>query len=298
MYEVIIVGGGPAGLSAALLLGRCRRRVLLCDAGQPRNAASHGLHGFFTRDGILPAELLRIAREQLHPYDSVELRDIEVTDAAQVGGHFEVTLADGTRHRSRKLLLATGLADQLPPLPGLAPLYGRSVFHCPYCDGWEVRDQPLAIYGKGKRGLGLALELTLWSADLVLCTDGPPGLGSSQRDRLARNGIRLRAERIARLEGTDGALARIVFVNGAKLARRALFFNTGQYQRSPLPAKLGCTFTSRGTVRPGKYEATNVPGLYVIGDASHDVQLVIIAAEEGAKAAFAINTALLKEDLK
>lgn len=297
MYDVIIVGGGPAGHSAALLLGRCRRRVLVCDSGQYRNAASRALHGYLSRDGIDPTDARRIACEQLRRYETVELRHVEVADAARLGDRFEIALPDGTRLTARKLLLATGVVDLVPPIPGLEPLYGRSVFHCPYCDGWEMRDEPLAVYGRGRLGRGLALELTAWSDDLVLCTDGPAELHSADRERLARKGVAIREERIARLEGTGGALERIVFADGEVLARAALFFNTGQRQRSALPAKLGCAFTPSGDVWTGAYAASNVPGLYVAGDASRLVQLAIIAAAEGAEAAFAINTALLQEDL-
>jgi thioredoxin reductase len=295
--DVIVVGGGPARLSAALILGRCRRRVLVCDAGRPRNAASHGLHGFLTRDGIEPAELLRIGREQLRRYDSVELREVEVADAKCLDNCFEVTLSDGARLRSRKLLLTTGVVDHLPEVAGIEDFYGRSVFHCPYCDGWEMRDEPLAIYGRGEHGRGLALELTAWSRDLILCTDGSAELTAEDRRRLAKQSVEVREERIARLEGTGGVLERIVFTNGATLARRALFFSTGQRQHSDLPTVLGCEFTEKGAVQTGEYETTNVPGLYVAGDASRLMQLAIVAAAEGAQAAFAINTALLKEDL-
>ena len=297
MLDVVIVGAGPAGLSAALILGRCRRRVLVCDTHHPRNAASQALHGFLSRDGTSPLELRRLGREQLQRYGTVELRHIKVTDAARLNDGFELRLSDGTRLRCRRLLLATGVVDDLPKISGFEELYGRSVLHCPYCDGWEVRDQPLAIYGKGDRGRGLALELTAWSRDLVLCTDGPGELSPEDLARLARNGIEVGEDRIARLEGKDGSLERIVFTSGDVLERRALFFNTGEHERSDLPAKLGCEFTAHSTVRTGEYEATNVPGLYVAGDASRRVQLVIVAAAEGAEAAFAINTALLREDL-
>jgi len=297
MYDVIIVGGGPAGLSAALILGRSRRRVLLCDAGRPRNAASRAIHGFVTRDGTPPREFLRLAREQLRPYDTVTLRDVEVTAAECRGdSRFHVSLADGSDLESRKLLIATGVEDNIPAIPGFRELLGIGVFHCPYCDGWEVRDQPLAVYGRGARGLGLSLELIGWSRDVVLCTDGAAEIDTDGLDRLRRNGIALRDERVVRLDGRD-RLDRIVFDRGDPLARRAVFFTTGQTQQSTLAVSLGCAFNEKGTVRTGKYESTHLRGLYVAGDASRAVQWAIVAAAEGAEAAFAINTDLLKEDL-
>lgn len=297
MLDVIIVGAGPAGLSAALVLGRCRRRVLICDAGHPRNAASHALHGYLTRDGIDPGKFLELGRAQLTPYGTIELRQTEVTNARRLENGFEVALSTGELISARKLLLATGVVDDLPELEGLADFYGSSVFHCPYCDGWEIRDQPLAVYGRGENGLGLALELLLWSRDLVLLTDGPSELSRVQIDRLAFHDIALREERIERLEGSGGNLERIVFANGESLARKAMFFSTGNRQASNLPEKLGCKFTEQGCVDTGDYETTNVPGLYVAGDASRLVQFVIVAASEGAQAAVAINKELMKEDL-
>jgi thioredoxin reductase len=186
--------------------------------------------------------------------------------------------------------------DELPEIAGIDRFYGRSVHHCPYCDGWEWRDQPIAVYGRGEKGAGLALMLTLWSHDVVLCTDGAGELPTEERARLGRNAIALREEPIARLEGSpDGQLECVVFADGAMLPRRALFFNTGQYQRSPLLAQLGCDFSAKGGAETGDFEETNVPGIYAVGDASRDVQLVVIAAAEGARAACAINKALLKE---
>jgi thioredoxin reductase len=299
MYDVIIVGAGPAGLSAALILGRCRRRVLVCDSGRPRNAASLAMHGFLTRDGVNPHEFLRLSREQLRQYETVAIRNCEVTAATcRTDARFEVTIENEERLTGRKLLIATGVLDNLPGIPGFAELYGASVFHCPYCDGWEVRDEPLAVYGRGERGLGLSLELTGWSRDVVLCSDGPAEIDEAGRARLRRCGIEVREERVLRLDGEGGRLTRVVFDAGEPLVRRALFFTTGQTQQSALAISLGCEFNDKGTVRTGKYESTHLSGLYVAGDASRAVQWVIVAAAEGAEAAFAINTDLLTDDLQ
>jgi thioredoxin reductase len=208
-----------------------------------------------------------------------------------------VTLDTGEEVRSRKLLIATGVRDNVPALEGIEPLYGRSVFHCPYCDGFEIRDEPIAIYGRGERGYGLALELTAWSRDLVLVTDGPCELDEQHHQRLERLGIAVREDRVQRLEGADGILRRIVFEAGEPLDRRAMFFTTGQYQQSELAKTLGCELNDKGTVRTGRYESTHLQGLFVCGDASRAVQWVVVAASEGAEAAFAINTDLIKEDL-
>lgn len=296
-YDVIIVGGGPAGLSAALMLGRCRRRVLLCDTGRPRNRSSQAMHGYLTRDGLSPREFIAIGRQELRRYSTVEVRDIEVVEAECRENRFVVTLAGGEQVACRKLLLATGVVDNLPQVPGISDFYGTSVFHCPYCDGWELRDEPLAIYGRGDRGLGLSLEMTGWSRDLVLFTDGDCEIDEKGRARLEQNAIALREERVARLEGHDGVLQRVVLATGEAVPRRALFFTLGQEQRSPLAIRLGCRFNEKGTVSTGKYETTHLKGLFVAGDASRAVQWVIVAAAEGAEAAFAINTDLIKENL-
>ncbi len=296
MYDVIIVGAGPAGLSAALVLGRSRRQVLVCDGGKPRNRHSRALHGYLTRDGIRPDEFLRLARAELEPYASVEIRATEVTGAQSLDDHFDVELADRSRLSARTLLIATGVVDELPDLEGVEGFYGSSVHHCPYCDAWEWRDQPLAVYGSGEAAAGLALSLLQWSRDVLLCTGGAAAMGSRELRRLARHGIPVLEEPVARLEGTDGMLQRIILTTGEVLPRRALFFSTRQHQHCDLPALLGCEFDRKGAVRTGKHESTNIPGLFVAGDASKDAQLVVVAAAEGAQAAVAINAALLKAE--
>ncbi|QRK06642.1 NAD(P)/FAD-dependent oxidoreductase [Archangium violaceum] len=294
MWDVIVVGGGPAGLSAALMLGRACRKVLVLDSGEYRNGASHAAHGFLTRDGTPPEEIRRLAREELARYD-VEVRQARAVDARRCETTFEVILDDGSRKVCRRLLLATGVVDELPRVPGIEPLYGRSVHHCPYCDGWEVRGQPLAAYGRGHEAAELALALTSWSDDVIFFTDGPSRLGEEDRLLLARHRIQVRGERVARLEGQDGLLAAVVLRNGERVLRRALFFHGPTRPRADLAERLGCLFNRKGAVKTGRLEGTNVPGLWVVGDASHDVKWVIVAAAEGAKAAMAINKSLRGE---
>jgi thioredoxin reductase len=296
-YDCVIVGAGPAGLSAALMLGRCRRTVLVCDTGEQRNARSAGIHNYLTRDGTRPADFLQLARGEVAQYSTVEFRLVEVLDATRSPDGFRLVCDDARQLTARKLLLATGVVDELPQIEGLEALYGTSVHHCPYCDGWEWRDRPLAIYGSGEEGSALALGLTVWSRDLVLCTNGPSGLSEAELEKLERYRIGVREDRILRLEGSDGRLQRIIFGRGAPLDRAALFVCASQHQRSGLARKLGCRFTNKGAVDTGTCEATDVPGLYVAGDASKEAQFVIVAAAEGAEAGMAINKALLKDEL-
>lgn len=296
--DVIIVGAGPAGLSAALVLGRACRKVLLFDQDLGRNRFTKRLHGFITREGTPPLEFRRMAREDLKPFDNVRHEVMQIVRAARINtGGFDVFTADGRSFTSRRLLLATGVMDNVPDIPGIRDLYGQSVFHCPYCDGYEHQGKPLAVYGRGKRGYGLSLELTGWSRDVLLCSDGESGLTAEEEAKLIANGTTLNEKPVARLEGTNGILERVVFTDGTFVPRRALFFTQGQSQCSDLARTLGCDFNEKGTVSTGKYEVTNIPGLYVAGDASRDVQWVVVAAAEGAEAAYAINQELIKEEL-
>jgi thioredoxin reductase len=295
VFDVVVIGGGPAGLSAALMLGRCRRRVLLCDLGQPRNRRSQALHGYLTRDGIAPPAFNDLGRRELPSY-GVELRAVGVTGARWADDYYRVSLGDGTEEHARYLLIATGVVDDLPGRSGFDECYGRSVFHCPYCDGWERRDQRLAAYGRGHGVTALALGLKSWSADVVVCTDGVR-LHRRHRERLGRNGIAVRTEPVVRLEHEDGALTAVTFASGDPLPRDAMFFITGQHPQSDLATRLGCTLTHRGAVKTGTLCDTNVPRLFVAGDASRDAQFVVVAAAEGVKAAVAINKALQAEEL-
>ncbi|GAB2527867.1 NAD(P)/FAD-dependent oxidoreductase [Rufibacter soli] len=294
MYDVLIVGGGPAGLSAAMLLGRCMRKVALFDTGQYRNSYSHAMNGFISRDGTPPQEFLELARKDLEKYE-VEFKQKRIVQITKEGELFKACDQDNQVYISRKVLLATGLCDRWPKLEGAEPFYGTSIHHCPYCDGFESKNKPLAAYGKNRDAIGLSLSLKTWSSDVMLFTDGTKRLTREDRELLARNKVQVNLLPIERLEGEGGQLQRMVLKNGEVENREALFFATGSDQHSDLAAQLACDFTSKGVVKTYKHQQTNIPGLYVAGDAARDMQLVIVAAAEGTKAGVAINMELQKE---
>ncbi|GAB3637567.1 hypothetical protein GCM10027422_31570 [Hymenobacter arcticus] len=301
-YDVLVIGAGSAGLSAALTLGRCRRRVLVADGGAPRNAPSGAVHGFLTRDGVRPAKLLALGREQLDPYPTVELRELKITSLKQVAGGFQATGTTGQgsawRGTARRVVLATGVEDVLPALPGFREYWGSGVLHCPYCHGYEVRDQPLAIYGRGKAAVGLALLLTNWSSDITVVTDGPGHLSTYGRQRLRQLGIGLRQEPVARLVGgPDGLLRCVEFTDGTYLERKALFLHAPQEQRSALAAEIGAKITGKGAVWVDKNSQTSIPGLYAAGDTVPGQQQALLAAAAGSQAAICLNEALTKAQL-
>jgi thioredoxin reductase len=287
VLDAVIVGGGPAGLSAALVLGRARQRVLVLDTGRPANAASSGIGGLLAQSHVAPSELRQAGREQLVPFANVEVRDGEVLDAAATSDGFAVKI-DGGAVRTRALVLAHGLRYDPPPLPGVKDLWGRSIFHCPFCDGWEVRDLSLAVHGSGPEAARSALVVSGWSRDVLLCTDGPARL-NGERAALESAGVRVREEPIRQVVGGDGWLQRIEFASGPDEYRDAMFVRTHRGQPNDIADALGCELTAGGTVVTDAAGRTGRPGVYAAGDAATEsLRSVANALGSGSRVAQAV----------
>lgn len=293
MFDVLIVGGSVAGLSAATYLGRMRRKVLMVDSGKPCNRVSHASHGFLTRDGVDPAELLQIGREQLQKYSTVQLRSGLVTGIQPDADRFAATLETGETVGAHKVLLAMGLRDHLPPLANVEQFWGRSAFHCPYCDGWEVRDQPLAVQGNGDAAMHRAKLLLNLTDDLVICTDGPATFSDADWHFLRAHQVRVLETPLTGLTGEGEQLDTLHFADGSTLARHALFLNLRTSQQSDLAAALGCEINAMGFVQVDAQARTNVAGVHAAGDMTNPMRAVIFATAQGAAAGIWLNVELM-----
>lgn len=269
LYDAVIAGGGPAGISAALVLGRYLRRVLVCDAGNPRNASSRAMHGFIGHDGIGPAEPLQKARRELKAYNSVEWRAAEVTAAEKNGREFTMVLKDGGTVSARALLLATGVKDRLPEVAGAGRFYGVSLHHCPYCDAFEHRGQRLGVLGNDRAAADMARELRLWSSDATLFTNSDAPLSGGLRGDMEKARIRVVTGKAASLDGGGKTLQWVRLRDGSSYSCGALFFTSRETHRSSLAAALGCgvDFTD-GAVACGGDGNTGVEGVFVAGNIS------------------------------
>ena len=297
--DVVIVGAGPAGLSAALVLGRARQDVLVLDAGRPANRFARSIGGLLGQERS-PLSLRRAGRRQLRKLPNVEVVEAEVLDLERDGPGAALTVAcpEGvTRVRVRAVLLAHGLRYDPPAIPGLTALWGRSVFHCVFCDGWEVADKPIALHARGTGAARLALLTSAWSPDLLLCTDGPHGIGARAREELSAAGIRIREEKIARLESRRGQLTRIVFESGPDETRAALFVRPRRSQPHALAERVGLELDDDGLIVADESGRTGVPAVYAAGDAAAAVRSVAIAIGSGARAATAMAADLIVDHL-
>jgi thioredoxin reductase len=295
--DVLIVGGGPAGLSAALALGRARKRVLLCDSGPRRNATAEHVQNFLTRDGTPPDELRRIGREQLGVYPNVEVRDARVRRISGARNAFQVVLERGTVE-ARRVLLCTGMIDEMLALEGFRELWGRAIFQCPYCHGWEMQDRRWGYLARTADAAHLgpfALQARGWSRDVVVFTGGAFEVAEDVRAQLHAAGIRLVTDRVERLLARDGRLEAVALTGGAEVPCDVLFAHPPQRQVE-LVRDLGLAFDGDGYVQvdPMKRE-TSVPGIYAAGDLTTRMQSAITGAAAGMQTAAAINVELTME---
>ncbi len=295
--DCAIIGGGPAGLNAALVLGRSRRDVILFDHNKPRNAVTHESHGFITRDGIPPRDFRRLAHEDIAKYPSVTIKPDKVTEVEPKGEGFQLTTGNGVMYQARTIILAAGLKEALPAVPGIHDYYGKSLFSCPYCDGWELRDKPLVVISEGSNIFHLAKIVYNWSKDMLVCTNGANSLSVEQMGQLRQKGIQINLHRIKALHGENGQLSRVVFANNAAVKRAGGFITPSWDQAVPFGEALGCAMTQAGGFVTDDYGRTSVRGVYAAGDSSiiAPAQL-IIAAGEGSKAAIGVNTDLTVQD--
>ncbi|MBK8026661.1 MAG: NAD(P)/FAD-dependent oxidoreductase, partial [Chloroflexi bacterium] len=296
MLDTVIVGGSSAGLSAALVLGRSLRDVVVIDDQKPCNRFSRASHGFLTRDGVRPAELLQIAHEQLKRYPTVVLKTATAQHIEKTDNGFEIESSDGSTLRARTVLLATGLRDDLPRLEGIDGLWGKSVFHCPYCDGYEVRGRAVAVYGVDNTALHQVMLLRNLTDHLTLCAAEGWTLTGEQRKKVVRHGIRMIEQPIVSFEHEGAQIQAIHFADSTTMTVDALFVRPKTTHRTSFAQDLGCTIDERNVIQVDILGRTTVEGVYAAGDIASPMRSVAVAVARGAAAAYGINADLVEQD--
>ena len=294
-FDAIIVGGSYAGLSAAMTLGRSRRRTLVLDTGRPCNRQTPHAHNFLTQDGATPAALRAQAIEQVRQYPTVEFRPDEAVSAAPTEGGFLIQTAAGDTVKAQKVILATGVTDLLPPLPGFAECWGISVLHCPYCHGYEVADQRIGVFGNGDGGFEFTRLIRQWSRQLTLFTNGPATLTDAQQQALARHHIAVVETPITGLLHAQGYLSAVQLAAGPAHPLDAVFTRVPFRLPGTLTQQLGCALTEMGHVQVDDSQRTSVPGVYAAGDITTPMRALSTAVAAGSKAAVILNKELIEE---
>ncbi|MEC5145505.1 NAD(P)/FAD-dependent oxidoreductase [Chitinophaga sp. 212800010-3] len=295
-YEVIITGGSYAGLAAAMSLGRALRRVLVIDSGLPCNRQTPFSHNFLTQDGVAPAAIAAAGRAQVAQYPGISFLQGIVTTGQQTDEGFRLTTADGRQLEARKLLFATGIKDEIPSLKGFAECWGISVLHCPYCHGYEVRQQPTGILARGDDAWEMAKLISNWTDQLTIFSNGPAALLPQQLEKLAARNISVNEKPVSEILHENGRMNTLLFDDGSRQALHALYARPAFRQHCPVPEALGCELTDSGHIKTDIMQATTVPGIFAAGDATTPMRAVAAAVAAGTMAGAAINRALQEED--
>ena len=295
--DCAVIGGGPAGLNAALVLGRSRRNTIVFDDNRPRNAVTTESHGFITRDGIDPNELRELASKELDNYPDVELQRKRVKKVTKKNQIFTIETDDEEVYQARKVILAAGLKEKLPNIPSIHRFYGTSLFSCPFCDGWELRDRPLVVIVENEHSLHLAKLVYNWTHDLIISTNGSRFLSNEEKKVYQEKGIRIYEQKIASLMGENGFLKNILFEDGTTISREGGFVVPEMEQASSIGLELGCELNNLGAIQTDGMGRTTVEGVFACGDTSIIApSQLIIAAAEGSKAAIGVNASFIQED--
>ncbi|MCB9315508.1 MAG: NAD(P)/FAD-dependent oxidoreductase [Lewinellaceae bacterium] len=294
-YDVIIIGGSYAGLAAAMALGRSLRKVLVIDGGEPCNRQTPHSHNFLTNDGKPPAAIARLAKQQVQQYDSVSFLDGRATTAIKTGDGFKVAVQSGQTFLAKKLVFATGIKDVLPNIPGLAASWGISVLHCPYCHGYEVRQQKTGILANGDSGYEFAALIANWTNDLTLFTNGKTTLSRPQTAALEKHNINIVEHKIERLDHKKGRLQQIVFNDGSTAAVQALYARVPFIQHTDIPESMGCALTTEGYIKVDAAQKTTVPGVFACGDNASRMRTVANAVATGTTTGIMVNKELIEE---
>ncbi|WP_339312838.1 NAD(P)/FAD-dependent oxidoreductase [Paenibacillus sp. FSL k6-2145] len=292
LLDVLIIGGGPAGLNAALVLGRARKNVVVIDDETPRNWVTRETHGFVTRDGASPREFRKAAKEQIVAYPSVQFASDTATAITGSDGDFVVKTTQGASYHTKKILFAVGKKDLPLDINGLTEVYGKSAFVCPYCDGWELRDQSLVIIVSGDKALHMAKVISGWTERYTICTNGSDSLTDEQREELKQHHVTVFDAPIQSINSEEGMVQQVVLNDGTAIPCTGVFFQPKLFTGSELPKAIGCEITESGTVIVDASGKTSVAGVYSAGDAASEMYQAITAASLGALSAVSINNEL------